>query len=169
MENVFYIADTHFGDKNILIYSRSHFKNIEEMNNIIINNWNNIVKKEDTVYLLGDVGDYEYLKLLNGNIIIVLGNHDNEDKLREVCPNIKIYDKPIIDKWMFLSHEPISFLGPQIPYLNIHGHLHQFNYRLTDSLNWYEGNRYFNVSCEQIGYTPIPRNKIIELIGYKNM
>lgn len=166
---VYFIADTHFDDKNILIYSRREFKDVKEMNKLIIKNWNYTIKEDDTVYLLGDVGNPEHLKALNGKIIIIKGNHDNEEKIKEVVPDIKFYDKPIIDGWMFLSHEPIVFLSESVPYLNIHGHLHQFDYRLTDSMNWYDGNRYFNVSCEKINYTPIEMSKIIEIIGYKNV
>ena len=83
--------------------------------------------------------------------------------------NLKIYDKPIINKWMFLSHEPILFLPKELPYLNIHGHLHQFDYRNGTSMNWYNGNRYYNVSCEKINYTPISIQDIIKNIGYKQI
>ena len=168
-KNIFFISDTHFNDRNILIYARQQFKSLEEMNELIISNWNSVVKERDIVYHLGDFGDYSFLDRLNGEIIIIKGNHDDEEKLKAVRPDIKFYDKPIVDGWMFLSHEPIVFLGPQVPYLNIHGHLHQFDYRMTDSLNWYDGNRYFNVSCEKINYTPINVMDIIDLIGYKNM
>lgn len=168
-KNIFFISDTHFNDRNILIYARQQFKSLEEMNELIISNWNSVVKEGDIVYHLGDFGDYSFLDRLNGEIIIVKGNHDDENLLLKTKPNIKFYDKPIIENWMILSHEPIVFLGPQVPYLNIHGHLHQFDYRMTDSLNWYDGNRYFNVSCEKINYTPIKMTKIIDIIGYKNM
>lgn len=165
----YFIADTHFDDPNILIYSRQKFETLKEMNNLIIKNWNSTVEEDDTVYLLGDVGNVEYLKQLKGNIIIVLGNHDKEEAIKKVNPNIKIYDKPIIEGWMILSHEPISFLPKEAPYLNIHGHLHQFNYRAGSDLNWYNGNRYFNVSCEQIKFTPISKAEIINQIGYINV
>jgi calcineurin-like phosphoesterase family protein len=166
---VFFISDTHFDDKNILIYSRPEFSSLEEMNKKIVENWNKTIKENDIVYLLGDIGNYEYLKQLNGKIIVVLGNHDNYDKLVKVMPNIKIYDRPIIEKYMFLSHEPISFLSKEIPYLNIHGHTHQFDYRMGTSMNWYDGNRYFNVSCEKINYTPISLDEIIKIIGYEQI
>lgn len=163
---MFFISDMHFDDKNILIYSRSEFKNVQAMNNLIINNWNNLITNKDIVYILGDIGNFDYLSQLNGTKIIIIGNHDNYDDLKSKYPDIKIYDKPIIEKFMFLSHEPIMFLPKQIPYLNIHGHLHQFDYRCGDSLNWYDGNRYFNVSCEKINYTPISIDEIINIIGY---
>ena len=33
---IYYIADTHFSDPNILVYSRTQFKNVDEMNKLII-------------------------------------------------------------------------------------------------------------------------------------
>lgn len=166
---IYFISDMHFDDKNVLMYFRPEFDNIEDMNDLIINNWNKIVTDKDTIYILGDIGNYKYLKMLKGNKIIILGNHDNAEDLIKIQPNIKFYDKPIILDYMFLSHEPIPFLTKQIPYLNIHGHLHNFNYRENMSINWYDGNRYFNVSCENINYTPISLNEIIKIIGYISM
>jgi calcineurin-like phosphoesterase family protein len=166
---IYYIADTHFSDPNTLMYSRPELKNIDEMNKSIIDNWNNTITDEDTVYHLGDIGEYKYLKELKGNIIIVLGNHDNEDDLKKVCPNIKCYDKPIIDRFCILSHAPIGFIPKEFPMINIHGHFHNFSYCYNNSHNWYEGNRYFCVSCEQINYTPISENEIMEKIGYKKV
>ena len=164
----YYIADTHFDDENILIYSRPQFKSVKEMNELIIKNWIDTVKSdEDTVWHLGDVGNCEYLKDLPGKKIIILGNHDNEEEIRKTLPGAKIYDMPIIDRFLFLSHKPIEFLPKEIPYLNIHGHLHQYDYRMTDGLNWYKGNRYFNASCEKIGFKPISALDIMKKIGYK--
>ena len=55
---------------------------------------------------------------------------------------------------LWLSHEPITFMPKECPYLNIHGHLHSLIYG-TEDRTWKGGNRYFNVSVERINYTPI--------------
>jgi len=49
------------------------------MDNIIINNWNNVVAHKDTVYHLGDFGDYDVSKLLNGKIVLLCGNYEMDD------------------------------------------------------------------------------------------
>ena len=67
---------------------------------------------------------------------------------------------------MWLSHEPIGYMPPEIPYINIHGHLHRFDYGLVGR-TWGEGNRYFNVSVEKINYTPISSDEIISAIKYR--
>ena len=51
----FYIADTHFGHKNILKLSGRPFENIEQMNAHIVQNWNDKVKNSDHIYILGDM------------------------------------------------------------------------------------------------------------------
>lgn len=51
----YYIADTHFGHKNILKLCNRPFESIEQMNTHIIQNWNNKVKNSDHVYIVGDM------------------------------------------------------------------------------------------------------------------
>lgn len=78
----FFTSDTHFGHTNILRYCNRPFENIEDMNNIIIKNWNEVVGKEDIVYHLGDFSfkNSSETKLiresLNGKIYLCLGSHD---------------------------------------------------------------------------------------------
>ena len=49
------------------------------MNETLIKNHNSVVKPNDTVYHLGDFAFYntnQYLKRLNGNHLLIRGNHD---------------------------------------------------------------------------------------------
>ena len=50
----FFIADTHFNHDREFIYRVRGFNNIQDMNNTIINNWNNAISCNDQVYFLGD-------------------------------------------------------------------------------------------------------------------
>ena len=131
------VSDTHFGHKEIIKYQRDNYKNITDMNENIIKDWNNIISKDDTVIHLGDVSvgitkeEIEtIIKQLNGNIILIPGNHERKNLLenrhfynqvgfKNVEQDI---DHMVIGK-LVLSHEPVDFIPEG--YFNIHGHVHQ--------------------------------------------
>lgn len=79
---IFFTSDTHFFHKNIIKYSNRPFTSVEEMNEALIKNWNKTVSPNDTIYHLGDFGFSniqnlkEIINKLNGNKILILGNHD---------------------------------------------------------------------------------------------
>lgn len=83
--SVFFTSDLHFGHDNIIKYCKRPFKDAQEMNEILIKNWNDVVGQDDVVYHLGDfamgvTNKEEYaIKMrerLNGNIHHIMGNHD---------------------------------------------------------------------------------------------
>ncbi|MCM1505673.1 MAG: metallophosphoesterase [Ruminococcus flavefaciens] len=83
---IFFTADTHFGDGNIIRYENRPFLNTEEMDSTIIQNWNDTVSEDDKVFLTGDFSSYgfeksrEICKSLNGEKFLVMGNHDTENE-----------------------------------------------------------------------------------------
>ena len=78
-----YISDVHFGHKSVIEFDQRPFADVEEMDRSIIENWNRKVRKEDHVYIIGDLiykSSREaswYLSRLNGHLHLILGNHDN--------------------------------------------------------------------------------------------
>jgi calcineurin-like phosphoesterase family protein len=82
MPKFWYTSDTHFGHENIIKFSARPFDSVKHMNEVLVSNWNEVVKPEDYVYHLGDVAmgkfeeSWKYVKLLNGNLYLVIGNHD---------------------------------------------------------------------------------------------
>ena len=132
MSRQFFIADTHFGHKNIIEYENRPFNNTEEMDNAIIENWNKTVKKMDRIFILGDFAlsnkkrIIELIKLLNGYKIFILCNHDkcysyawwNTAGFDMVCAY-----PIIIDEWFILSHEPL-YTNTNMQYVNIFGHVY---------------------------------------------
>lgn len=154
MQNIFMISDMHFGHENIIKYENRPFINAIEMDNNIIKNWNATIKANDKVFVLGDVSFYDkektkaILDKLNGVKVLVLGNHDNARSTEwwyEVGFD-EVYKYPIIyDNFYILSHEPV-YLNENMPYGNIHGHIHHLKY---------DSKQFFNVSVECINYTPI--------------
>ena len=77
-----YISDVHFGHKNAIDFDERPFADVEEMDRIMIENWNYRVRKEDHVYIIGDLiyrsknAASWYLRQLNGHLHLILGNHD---------------------------------------------------------------------------------------------
>lgn len=53
---IFFIADTHFEEENIVRYENRPFTSVETMNEEMIANWNKQVGSQDVVYILGDFG-----------------------------------------------------------------------------------------------------------------
>lgn len=52
---IYYISDLHFGHSNIIKLCGRPFQSLEEMNNVLINNWNSKVTNGDKVYIIGDL------------------------------------------------------------------------------------------------------------------
>jgi calcineurin-like phosphoesterase family protein len=81
---VYLTADTHFNHTNIIKYCHRPFKTIEEMNDTLVINWNRVVKINDMVIFLGDLGFKDngniWVSKLNGNKLLIRGNHDKSGK-----------------------------------------------------------------------------------------
>ena len=54
MSEIWITSDTHFGHDKDFIWGARGFENIEQHNQEIIKRWNEVVKKDDIVYHLGD-------------------------------------------------------------------------------------------------------------------
>lgn len=135
--SVYIISDPHFGDGAIYgttIYSNAYdiFSN-EERAAII----NKKLCKNDTLIILGDIGDIEGLKLLKPCYkVLILGNHDAGRNVYKEYFN-EIYNGPlIINEKIILSHEPILIPGM----INIHGHIHNPESKI-------ELNNYISINC----------------------
>lgn len=152
---VYIISDTHWNHKNIIEYCNRPFKTVEEMNSIMIKNWNNTVGKNDLVIHLGDVGIGSYDKVssiihsLNGKKMLIMGNHDNfsENRYREM--GFKTVSRfPILwNKFFLLSHAPLQ-LTETTPYFNLYGHVHNDERYIDTKTSKC-------VSVERINYTPL--------------
>lgn len=84
---IFFTSDTHFGHARIIELSNRPFRSVEHMNEEIVRRWNEVVTPRDTVFHLGDVAlgpirdSLEYIRRLNGDIRLVIGNHDRNFRL----------------------------------------------------------------------------------------
>ena len=160
-KDIWVVSDTHFGHENIIGYCKRPFVDIDEMDEIMIQRWNSVVKEGDKVYHLGDVymGSGErFLKKftrLNGKKRLVLGNHD--DLKRKIDGKIFLGD--LFQKiYLFRSFKEFGLMMTHVPThessiiragegaINIHGHIHD---------KQSPKGPYRCVCVEHINYTPI--------------
>ena len=173
MSNVFVISDLHLSHNNILSFKDGDkplrpFSSMEEMNEHIVERWNSVVSVDDTVFNLGDVvfaqTGFDYLPRLNGNKILCMGNHCaprySADRFLKYFSKVTSY---IEYKGGILSHIPIHTSQLERYKWNICGHLHSNRVMMDVDGKQVEDPRYFCASVEQINYTPILLDDIIEI------
>ena len=139
---IFITSDLHFGHDREFIWKVRGYESVEHMNEEQVRKWNSVVMPDDDVYVLGDLmlGDpsnIKYLEKLNGNIHIVLGNHDtsNREKMYRNLPNVvEVAEVGIRLKYcgyhFVLTHYPMltgNFEKESLQQttLNLFGHTHQ--------------------------------------------
>jgi len=134
MNKTFFTSDTHFFHDNVIKFCKRPYKDAEEMNIALINNWNKTVDHEDHVWFLGDfsfgtVAQTEsVLWRLKGIKHLIVGNHDRKGR----CQKLKwdnffvdthdYYRLKIGDNKFVLCHFPFS--SWERGYINLHGHWH---------------------------------------------
>ena len=160
---IYLISDLHLDHKNIMRYCDRPFSSVEEMNRTIIDNWNEVVEEDDFVYLVGDLAFGRrrskmryWLKKLNGNVILILGNHD-----KGYLDSIVHADKCVLfykGKKFLLIHDP-KMVNSGDDWV-IHGHEHNNKPEKYPFMNG--KNRTINVSVELINYTPISLDFLVD-------
>jgi calcineurin-like phosphoesterase family protein len=175
MGKVFVTSDPHFGHENILNFKDNKgnkvrpFSSVEEMNEILLENWNKVVKPGDLVYVLGDITwDRQWFAhnwpKFHGRKKLAPGNHDDIQWLSRGAffKSVQLwYQFKSLE--VVLSHVPIALWNePHVKYkYNIHGHTHGNDVIFNDH---YHDKRYFNVSVEKTNYAPIELDYVIEKI-----
>lgn len=145
MSNIFFISDTHFSHKSILKFENRPFSTIEEMDEIMIENWNNTVSDNDIVYHLGDFclsnqsRHIEIIKRLKGKIILIKGNHDHSNAIKKIRPYLHDYYEvghyfKTLKKQFWLTHYPLE-IGIRPRKYSISGHIHSQPNKLINQLN----------------------------------
>lgn len=163
MATTYFISDHHFGHKHIITFEDRPFADVDEMTATMIAKWNAVVRKEDKVFHLGDFSflnkerTQDVVSQLNGYKILILGNHDR-GRSRAWWLDAgfdEVSEYPIIyNQFFILSHEPL-YMNKHMPYVNVHGHIHGQKY---------EGIHYYNVSVEQLAYTPVSFEQIRDAV-----
>jgi calcineurin-like phosphoesterase family protein len=128
---IFFTADQHFNHAEIIKHCKRPFSDVKTMNETIINNWNNLVSSEDTVYILGDFAwnNYKYfIDALVGKKILITGSHDRINRATLACFNEVykgIFVTSIEKTRFFLTHCPmLTWEASNYGSVNLHGHSH---------------------------------------------
>lgn len=137
----YFTSDLHLWHVFLYEKFRLHLgRTIEEHNQAIVDACNEVVSEDDHLFLLGDLSfsgaekSYEYLKLLNGNLHWVVGNHDSaiydRKKIVELFDSISFYKEikavsPEGSQRLVLFHYPIiSWNQMHHESWHLHGHTH---------------------------------------------
>lgn len=180
MAKKFYIADWHYGHANIIPFDNRPFKNVEEMNKTLIDNWNKVVSKEDIVYVLGDMfwctaeNAVPILDVLNGQKVLIKGNHDRvhssefNSRFVKITEYLEVKDE---GKNVVLCHYPIPcFKNHFYGWYHLYGHVHNsFEYNMMKHDKYLMKELYghqclmFNVGSMMpyMDFTPRTLNEII--------
>lgn len=184
-----YTSDTHFSHARIIELCGRPFKDTAHMNEVLINNWNESVMPDDTIYHLGDLalGDKTswpgIFSRLNGHKILIVGNHDalfTGNKARYIEKYSHLYDKfdevyhsgsIVIDgQHVLLSHFPYDgdshgedryseYRLPDEGHPLVHGHTHDPNQWFTLSK---KGTPMFHVGVDAHNYRPVHESVITD-------
>lgn len=165
MSSVYFISDLHLGHRSICKY-RTEFSSTDEHDTFIKQRILDTLGKRDKLWLLGDIafteeaGDWVVELSKKHHIEIVLGNHCSDNSVRQanlakyIQAGIKIHSL-VSYRNCWLTHCPIHPDEIRSRELVIYGHTHSHNV---------DDPRYFNVSCENIDYTPIKFSEIKERV-----
>lgn len=162
----FVISDTHFAHENCYKFlnfdgtKMRPWNSSTEADEYMIEQWNIVVKPQDKIYHLGDVGfkrnEVEsILKRLNGHKILIKGNHD--------IFKLAFYSRFFEDirgcynfEGLIMTHIPVHPESKNRFKLNLHGHLH-YNLVEQGKDRWYR-----NCCVERNEYKPIPLDEILK-------
>lgn len=172
---IYFTSDLHFFHSNVIEYSDRPFKDVEEMNIVLMSNWNETIGKDDEVYILGDltmkgpVYANDVLGKLNGRKHLIRGNHDSFLSKKEFNKGLLISAQDYAEiayggARFILFHYPILewsgfFRG------SIHLHGHQHNKAQYNIDNREHGIRRFDVGVDANGMMPVSADSILKFFG----
>ncbi|MCI0556690.1 MAG: metallophosphoesterase family protein [Anaerolineae bacterium] len=181
IRDMWFISDTHLNHANILEYCDRPFKTVKQMDEAMIQRWNEKVHPKDLVVHLGDVGfHYENLfkiiPRLNGYKQLVLGNHDwgpaRMEALGFECLTLSLNDHAVI-KWsgreIILAHRPrdIPTWTPNDKRVRLCGHEHtnapQFIRWVRDKNDEARPICALNLCVEHWDYSPVHVDEVLSV------
>jgi calcineurin-like phosphoesterase family protein len=131
---IFFTSDTHFGHGGALGLYRRPFASVVEMNDVLVERWNETVGADDVLWHLGDFAIRQrpavvadLLARLRGRKHLVTGNNDPSATTElNAWESVQPYIEISIDSVsLVLCHYPFrSWRGMSKGWVNLHGHSH---------------------------------------------
>lgn len=175
MQKVWLTSDSHYFHK--LLVSERGFSSVEEMNGVLVENWNALVEKNDIVYHLGDLSLASHkqtiplVSSLNGRIRWIRGNHDSRKESKKVvegCKNIEWF-KDTEGEEFDVNGEKIyiwmSHFAHRVWNKRHYGSLHAYGHS-HGSLGYKKNS--LDVGVDSWGFKPISLEFFVEMINNMN-
>lgn len=178
--DIWFTSDLHFGHRNIIDFCNRPWKTTEEMDEVLMRNWNSVVKDDDIIFDLGDfayatTSRWKYLiQNLKGRHFLIKGNHDESrypgDHIFKLFEGV--YDQLLlkIDNYnVYLNHYPFLCYGGAYrkDTINLFGHVHSGPYSNngldTDRLKMLFPTQY-DVGVDNNDYYPISWKTIKDIV-----
>jgi calcineurin-like phosphoesterase family protein len=162
--NVFVTADLHLGHDNIRRHCSRPFGSVEEMDEVLIANWNGVVSRRDLVYVVGDFAwknTSKYLSRLQGRKILIRGNHDrsSEDHVRDFAEVHDLLVRRLDGRRVVFCHYCMNdWPGSVTGAWHLYGHSHG---RTEES----PGSSRCDVGVDVWDYSPVPWEAIQLKLG----
>lgn len=176
---IYYISDTHLGDQRVFDKCSRPFSGLEELESEIIKRWNAKVNEDDTVYVLGDIAEDDYIKAieifkgLNGHKHLIVGNHDlkmleliKESNAFESIEFMKLIDDS--GKKVCLCHYPVmDWREFSRGGYHVYGHIHNKTAKNDPAYiqikQYFEDKPAFNAGVDVTNYEPVTLQEMINL------
>lgn len=182
-KNLFFTSDSHWGHYNIIKYCNRPFNSVLEMQEALIEKWNQVVPKNGIVFHLGDIFicnqriANDILGRLNGSIYLIQGNHDQTiNKIVKNCHKynnstkiIKMESNYFItiiedNQHIHLYHYPISSWNKKNHNSwHLHGHCHSNLDNSNETLN----SKRLDVGVDSHDFYPLSYEKVKEILTSK--
>ncbi len=179
----FLTADHHFYHFNVIKYCGRPYQTTEEMTEDLVKRWNETVRPDQTVLVLGDFSlsikaVIDVTPRLNGRKLLVPGNHDHVHpvhyrKANRLEAKLPIYQEAgfevlplqieikVADQLVDVCHLPYScykytnYLPADRGRWLLHGHVHE---------KWKVQNKMINVGVDVWDYKPVHISAIEDII-----
>lgn len=164
---IFFTSDLHLGHEEVIAKRQRPFADVREMNEALIGNYNQRVRDDDTVYILGDLCHKlslseanELIARLNGRKILLRGNHDldYDPALFEAQHDFLMED--FADRRFVMIHYAlVDWPRRKKGGIHLHGHMHES--RAYNEANRAKGLFRYDVGVDANEYRPVSLEEVL--------